>query len=211
MAKLSTRSYIVLGLLALGDWTTYELDQQMKRGFADIWSTSRSMVYEEPKQLVTAGLARAKVEQVGQRSRTRYGITRAGRATLRSWLAEPGAAPAMHFEGLLKVLLADTAHSASIEPSLAAAREWAAQMRRTGTQVATEYAAEDGPFQARVDVVGISFAFLWDFADLVERWAVWARDQVDSWPHRDPRDATAVFSRALEGRATIESRAAAAE
>ena len=106
MLKLSTRSYLVLGLLAIDDWTTYELARQMERGFGDIWPSSRSMVYEEPKALVAAGLARARIERIGERSRTRYGITPSGRTALKRWLAEPGAAPAMHFEGLLKVLLA---------------------------------------------------------------------------------------------------------
>ena len=211
MAKLSTRSYAVLGLLAIRDWTTYELAWQMERGVGDIWSASRSMVFEEPKQLLALGLARASKEQVGQRTRTRYGITPQGSAALRGWLAEPGAPPAMQFEGLLKVLLADASDGSAVLPSLAAASEWAQALRETGRGVAAEYAAGDGPVQQRAHLVSVSFAFLWDFADLVARWASWAESEASSWPDGSGGE---VFRRALAGQAalpgTTGSRASAA-
>jgi len=200
MAKLSTRSYMVLGLLSIQDWTTYELARQLDRGFGDIWSASRSMVFEEPKQLVAAGLARATTEHVGQRMRTRYGITPDGTAALRRWLAEPGAPPAMQFEGLLKVLLADGNDSTAVGPTLVAARQWADALRATGREVAAEYAAGSGPFQDRAHLVSVSFAFLWDFADLVARWASWAETQSRDWPAGRGAE---VFGRALDGQAAV--------
>jgi PadR family transcriptional regulator, regulatory protein AphA len=200
MANLSTRSYMVLGLLSIRDWTTYELARQMDRGFGDIWSASRSMVFQEPKELLASGLARATTEHVGRRTRTRYGITPEGRTVLRRWLAEPGAPPAMQFEGLLKVLLADAADGAAVRPTLTAAREWAEALRATGRQVAAEYAAGDGPFQDRAHLVSVSFAFLWDFADLVARWASWADSESGGWPGVSSAD---VFRRALDGRAAL--------
>ena len=216
MAKLSTRSYAILGLLAIRDWTTYELARQMERGLGDIWSASRSMVFEEPKALVALGLDTASTEHVGQRTRTRYGITPDGLTALRRWLAEPGAPPAMQFEGLLKVLLADGSDSSTVRASLAAARKWAAALRDTGREVAAEYAAGDGPFQEREHLVSVSFAFLWDFADLVERWASWAETEAVTWPGgavgnggAGPRGAgREVFRRALGGQAALPVAAA---
>jgi len=38
IGDLPTRSYAILGLLAIRDWTTYELAQQMERGVGDIWA-----------------------------------------------------------------------------------------------------------------------------------------------------------------------------
>jgi DNA-binding PadR family transcriptional regulator len=200
MPNLPTRSYMVLGLLAIRDWTTYELARQMDRGFGDIWSASRSMVFEEPKQLLALGLARASTEHVGRRTRTRYGITPEGRAALRQWLAEPGAPPAMQFEGLLKVLLADGSDSSAVRPSLAAARQWAEALRETGREVAAEYDTGDGPFAERAHLVSVSFAFLWDFADLVLRWASWAESESASWPGGASAE---VFRRALDGRSAL--------
>ncbi len=106
LSRLSTTSYAVLGLLSLRSWTTYELAQQMGRSLDRIWPRAESKVYEEPKKLVEHGLARAKVEQVGQRPRTRYTITAKGRRALAAWLAEPGAGPVLESEQLVKVLFA---------------------------------------------------------------------------------------------------------
>jgi DNA-binding PadR family transcriptional regulator len=188
---------MVLGLLSIRDWTSYELAAQMKRGFADIWENSRSMVFQEPKVLLELGLAKARSERVGRRERTRYAITPKGRKALAVWLAEPGAAPAMHFEGLLKVLLADLAEPQTLAASLAAARQWSDDVRETGRRVAEEYADGEGPFPERVRLVALSHAFLWDFAELVGRWASWAEQEVEQWPEGDP---LAVFQRALAGK-----------
>jgi len=197
VADLPTRSYAILGLLAIRDWTTYELAQQMERGVGDIWAAARSMVYQEPKRLAELGLAHARPETVGRRKRTRYGITPEGLILLRRWLAEPGAPPALQFEGLLKVLLADTGQLEAVHASLTEAIQWADELQDVGRLVAAEYAAGQGPFQPRAHLVALSFAFLWDYAEFVRRWAVWAQQQPATWPEGAP--STDVFRRALRG------------
>jgi PadR family transcriptional regulator, regulatory protein AphA len=194
--RLSTRSYAILGLLAIRDWTTYELAGQMERGVGDIWAAARSMVYQEPKQLAELGLVSARTEVVGRRQRTWYGITEQGLDVLRSWLAEPGAPPAMQFEGLLKVLLADPGQWQAVDASLAEAITWADDLQDIGRLVAAEYAAGAGPFQERARLVALSFAFLWEYAGFVRNWACWARQEISRWPSGDP---LAVFRRALDG------------
>jgi PadR family transcriptional regulator, regulatory protein AphA len=194
--RLPTRSYAILGLLAIRDWTTYELAQQMERGVGDIWAAARSMVYSEPKRLAELGLVHACTESHGRRSRTRYGITPAGLAALQEWLAEPGAPPAMQFEGLLKVLLADPARRDAVQASLAEAIKWADNLQDIGRAVATEYVAGKGPFQERAHLVALSFAFLWDYAEFVRRWATWAQQQTAGGAGTHPQD---VFRHALTG------------
>ncbi len=200
---LPTRSYAILGLLALRDWTTYELAQQMERGVGDIWAAARSMVYQEPKRLTELGLAHARVETVGRRNRTRYGITPEGLTLLRRWLAAPGAPPAMQFEGLLKVLLADTSQPEAVHASLTEAIKWADELQDVGRVVATEYAAGLGSFQPRAHLVALSFAFLWDYAEFVRRWAVWAQQQPDTWIQGELN--TDVFRSALRGGPVLPS------
>src|SRR6185295_17458042 len=93
MAKehgLTTTSYAVLGLLALRSWTTYELAEQMQRALGLFWPRAVSGLYEEPKKLVAAGLARATADDVGRRPRTRYAITPSGRRALASWVGTEG-------------------------------------------------------------------------------------------------------------------------
>src|SRR6516162_6651932 len=75
VAKLTTTSYLILGLLALRRWSTYELAQQMKRSIHFYWPRAESHIYEEPKKLVAHGLAAASSEQTGRRPRTMYAIT----------------------------------------------------------------------------------------------------------------------------------------
>ena len=188
--KLSTRSYAILGLLAIRDWTTYELARQMERGVGDIWAAARSMVYSEPKRLADLGLVSARTESVGRRTRTRYGITADGLALLRAWLAEPGAPPAMQFEGLLKVLLADPTQLKATEASIAAAITWADDLHDIGRLVAAEYTAGKGPFQDRAHLVAVSFAFLWEYAEFIRRWASWAQQEVRRWPEGTPGSVT---------------------
>ena len=106
MPKLTTTSYVILGLLALRRWSTYELAQQMKRSIHYYWPRAESHIYEEPKKLVARGLAVASREQTGRRPRTVYAITDDGRAALRAWLTDPGKGPVVEFEGLVKVLFA---------------------------------------------------------------------------------------------------------
>jgi DNA-binding PadR family transcriptional regulator len=195
---LSPRSYAILGLLGIRDWTTHELALQMERGIGLIWTSARSMVYEEPKQLVSLGLAQARTEATGRRTRTRYSITPAGRAALRDWLAGPGAPPAMQFEGLLKVLLAETSQPGTLSASLTEAIQWADEVQADGRQVAAAYASGNGQFQERAQLVALASAFLWDYAELVRRWATWAQQQVAAGP-TTAQDDDGVFRRVLRG------------
>jgi PadR family transcriptional regulator, regulatory protein AphA len=200
---LSPRSYAILGLLAIRDWTTYELAQQMERGVGDIWSAARSMVYQEPKRLARLGLVQARTEATGLRARTRYSITPAGLTALRGWLAEPGAPPAMQFEGLLKVLLADTSQPGTVDASLTEAIKWADELQDIGRVVATEYTAGRGPFQERAQLIALAFAFLWDYAEFVRCWASWAQQQGGAPPVGGADDD--VFRRALRGGPVLPS------
>lgn len=194
---LSPRSYAILGLLAIRDWTTYELALQMERSTRRIWAAARSMVYDEPKRLVRLGLAQSRTEATGRRTRTWYSITPAGRAALRGWLAEPGAPPAMQFEGLLKVLLADTSEPETINASLIEAIKWADEIQDVGRQICAGYAAGHGLFQERAQLVALTHAFLWDYAELVRRWATWAQQQDTTGPFTGHDDD--VFHQALRG------------
>ncbi len=45
--------------------------------------------------------------------------------------------------------------------------------------------------------MALSFAFLWDYAEFVRRWASWAQEQASHWPGGQPP--ADVFRRALTG------------
>src|SRR5260370_1578674 len=107
MAELTTTSYAILGLLALRDWTTYELAKQMQRTVGYVWPRAERKLYDEPKRLVEAGYARAAKDMVGRRPRTTYSITPAGRKALKRWLDTAVAPPALEVDGMLRVRFPD--------------------------------------------------------------------------------------------------------
>ena len=178
--KLGTTSYAVLGLLALRDWTTYELAQQMERGIGRMWAASPSMVYEEPKHLVAHGYAEVRESPVGRRPRSSYSITPLGRQALAAWLADPPAPPALQFEGILKVLFADQGDASTNLDVLEAIEQQAAESRAVAVERGRGY--RDGEYIVGVDlegravVVAQTLAFLAEFHALVERWAAWSAD-----------------------------------
>ena len=66
----STTAQAVLGLLALRSWTTYELAKQVQRSLGWFWPRAERKLYDEPKRLVAAGLAKGSAEMTGARPRT---------------------------------------------------------------------------------------------------------------------------------------------
>ena len=78
-------SFAILGLLAIRPWSTYELTKLLGRSVQYVMPRTEANRYQEPKRLVAAGLATAGDESVGQRPRTVYSITPAGRARGRGW------------------------------------------------------------------------------------------------------------------------------
>ena len=79
---LTTTTYAILGQLAWGEATTYELVKAMGRNLRFVWPRAESRIYAEAKRLVDAGLVSARKERTGRRPRTVYAITDEGRAAL---------------------------------------------------------------------------------------------------------------------------------
>ena len=87
--KLSTTQATVLGLLAFGQRSGYDLLRLAEESVGYIWTPSRSQIYKVLPRLVAAGLATAReVEQQRRPDKAVYTITPQGRKTLRAWLAE---------------------------------------------------------------------------------------------------------------------------
>jgi DNA-binding PadR family transcriptional regulator len=179
---MTTTTYAVLGLLAIKPWTTYELIQQVERTLRRVWPRAQSKLYEEPKKLVALGYAAAEEERVGNRPRTRYTITPAGREALAAWLAEPGAGPVLEFEQLLKIHLADSGTTDDIRANLAATLAWVHEQNEENLAAAQSYLAGEGAFPERAAINVLMGRFLTDFYAMVDNWARWAEQTVRDWP-----------------------------
>lgn len=93
--RLSTTSYVVLGMIALrGPSTPYDLKRAVGHSVGYFWHFPHAQLYSEPDRLAELGLLDLSVEGGGRRRKT-YSLTAAGRDALRSWLAAP---TAEHFQ-----------------------------------------------------------------------------------------------------------------
>ena len=182
MPQLTTTSYLILGHLALRDWSTYELAQQLKRSTRHYWPRAESKIYEEPKKLVAHGLATATRERTGRRPRTVYAITDEGREALRFWLDQPGEAPVVEFEGAVKVQFAEQGTKHQLLATLRSIREQAERTRAKHIALAQDLAQTGGPFPDRLHVNALVFKFMWDQTETIIQWATWAEHQVAHWP-----------------------------
>src|SRR5271165_5499793 len=101
--QLGPVSYLVLGLVAGGATTSYELKAKVAKSVGYMWSFPHSALYAEPARLVGLGLLEEQREEGGRRRRL-YTITEAGREALVAWLRLPTfEQPQLRDLGLLKL------------------------------------------------------------------------------------------------------------
>lgn len=90
MAGPHRTSYAILGLLAQGPKSGYEIKREVETTISHFWKESFGHIYPTLSRLVAEGLA-APAEDVagGRADRRRYAITPAGLTALRAWVAAP--------------------------------------------------------------------------------------------------------------------------
>jgi PadR family transcriptional regulator, regulatory protein AphA len=87
--KLSTTEASVLGLVAFGERSGYELARDAETSVAYMWTPSRSQIYKVLPRLVAGGLAASReVAQQGRPDKSLYSITPLGSKVLEAWLDE---------------------------------------------------------------------------------------------------------------------------
>jgi DNA-binding PadR family transcriptional regulator len=128
-SSLTTTEGAVLGLVAFGEASGYDLARLAASSVAHIWTPSQSQIYKTLPRLARAGLLRVReIEQRGRPDKAVYRITRTGRAALRRWLDEvedePGSGRAVF---LLKLFFCDFASAGTAQAQLAAYRRFLAR------------------------------------------------------------------------------------
>lgn len=186
--SLSTTSYAILGYLAVRPWSAYELAKQMGRTLHHFWPRAESGIYREVKRLEEAGLATARDDAVGRRSRTEYDITDAGRTAVARWLDEPrGRGGFLESEGLVRVLLADSGSKDALLATLATMRADAEAVAEQMQDLFRDYLVDRGQFMERAHVNALIGRFLIDLGAMVDEWARWAEGFVETWDDTSPR------------------------
>lgn len=205
MRELTTTSYAILGLLALRPWSAYDLTRQAQRSLRFCWPRAETRLYQEPKNLVEKGLARARVEPFGRRTRTLYSITPKGRRALRAWLEEPSAPPRLESEGVLRVFFAEHGSKDGLVATLRELEHQATALRNQAVAQAEEYLAGTGLFPERAHILALAGKFVLEHSALMAEWARWAQTEVEGWPGVDAAPVSpavrAMFEAALGPRA----------
>ncbi len=120
--RLTTTSYVVLGLVEMCEPATpYDVKRAAEATTADFWTLAHTQLYSECARLAAAALLDERQEATGRR-RKLYRITRAGRAALDAWRADPAeGAVELRDPGILKLFFG--ADPAALAPAQLALHE----------------------------------------------------------------------------------------
>jgi|tagenome__1003787_1003787.scaffolds.fasta_scaffold20857997_2 PadR family transcriptional regulator AphA len=182
MPRSPTTAHALLSLIALRPrWSTYELTGQVTRALRFLLPRAESRLYDEARALARRGLVAAEDESTGQRPRTVYTLTDAGRAELETWLAAPVAPTRLQSEALLRILVGRLATPGQLLAAVRQMRVDADQLVEEGRAVAAEYLAGEAPFQDDVVYRALVFDFLFHHAGTIRAWADRAEEVIGSW------------------------------
>jgi DNA-binding PadR family transcriptional regulator len=142
MTPLTPTGRVILGMIALGRQTGYDIKQLVDKSTRHFWSASYGQIYPELRRLEEQGLIEGQSEPRGGRARTVYTLTQAGHAALGEWL-EPERDPPFEVrdEGMLRLFFSDMGTPEQRLRNLRAMRE---THQRTIDQLEALRTATDG-------------------------------------------------------------------
>jgi DNA-binding PadR family transcriptional regulator len=105
---LTPTGQVILGMIALGSQTGYDIKQMVDKSTRNFWAASYGQIYPELRRLEEQGLIEGQSDPRGGRARTVYELTPAGQAALSDWLDATGE-PSFEVrdEGMLKLFFSD--------------------------------------------------------------------------------------------------------
>ena len=179
---LSNNAAAVLGMVALGASSGYEIRRAAERSLRFFWALGPPQIYAELKRLEADGLVDGRDAARGARSRRAFEVTDAGGDALRAWVAghdEPGPLELRDPE-LLRLFFADAAGAA--DP-----RRCVTTLRRRSEGMLEHYRSEIAPAAARTrEKRGAEFPeHVADFAHDLHEFIVGWCDRLDARLERE--------------------------
>jgi DNA-binding PadR family transcriptional regulator len=170
-STLTTTEAAILGLVAEGELSGYDLQRRVERSVGYFWKPARSQIYAVLPRLVQRGLAVGRrVRQDTRPDKTLYRITPEGVAALREWLELAPLEPDAERILLMKLFFA---RHADPEVICGFVREFRAQAERVALDVAeieAEVAGGGDRFRAMTRTYGLAItAAAIDWAHSVEQ------------------------------------------
>ena len=153
----TTVTPVILGLLAIGPRSGYEIKATVDRSTRFFWAASYGQIYPELRRLEQEGLVEGEDAPRGGRTRRVYRLTPAGRRELEAWLTSRGELTVeLRDESLLRLFFADALPREEALQLLEGRRrgheQFLAELRRID-----ERPGEDPPFVDLVLRWGIAF------------------------------------------------------
>jgi PadR family transcriptional regulator, regulatory protein AphA len=168
-AALTPTGRVILGMLALGKSTGYDIKQFVDKSTRHFWAASYGQIYPELRRLEEQGLVHGQPEPTGARARMVYELTEAGQAALRDWLqSDQEPLYELRDEGMLKLFFSDSLP----EQRIANIRAMRARQERKLAQLrAIEPMASQGPTGPALTLeLGIGFTqWFIDWCEETER------------------------------------------
>lgn len=165
--------YALLGLLADGPASGYDLLRRFKVSLANVWPATQSQIYTELTKLADAGAIA--VSDEGPRGRKEYTITDAGLADLREWLTTTKPKRVARNEMLLRVFFLGVV-------SRAYARDYLSDIETGSAKAGAELAALEASIDWDDDDLSVygRIAMEWGkrFHVMSREWAEWAIGQI---------------------------------
>ena len=125
MSSLTPTARVILGMLALGARTGYDIKRAIDLSTRFFWGASYGQIYPELHRLEERGVVEAEPDPKGGRRRTAYSLTAAGEKALRSWLRDDSSFLfEMRDEGVLKLLFGDLLDRDDVVANLRAKQAW---------------------------------------------------------------------------------------
>lgn len=105
---LSPTGKVILGMIASGKRTGYDIKRLVDKTTRHFWAASYGQIYPELKRLEADGLISGRAEPSGGRHRRVFELTDAGREALHDWLRSDDSDPSeLRDEGMLKLFFSD--------------------------------------------------------------------------------------------------------
>ncbi len=101
--ELSATGRVILGFIASKPRSGYDIKAMVDRSTRFFWAASYGQIYPELKRLAGRGLIEGSDHSQGERPRTVYSITDAGREALSTWMSSGEQAHELRDEALLKL------------------------------------------------------------------------------------------------------------
>ncbi|GGQ11918.1 PadR family transcriptional regulator [Streptosporangium pseudovulgare] len=166
--------HALLGLLAAGPASGYDLLKIFNVSLANVWPATQSQVYAELGRLADAGLVEVVAE--GPRGRKEYALADTGRAELRHWLTEVAPTRTGRSDTLLRVFFLG-----QVEPGQA--RAYLRRLAETAAKAEHDLAALSDAVSAEEDDLAFygRLALEWGlrFSAMQREWADWAEGRIE--------------------------------